>query len=67
MPVNSRISYRLPCTVEISAGNAVVRNRIRRRLKESVRVHAAGDQGHHPRLRDRGDRAGGAAVDLAGA
>ncbi len=24
-------------------GNAVVRNRIRRRLKEAVRVHAAGD------------------------
>jgi ribonuclease P protein component len=30
-------------TVTKKTGNAVVRNRIRRRLKEAVRVHAAGD------------------------
>lgn len=30
-------------TVTKKTGNSVVRNRIRRRLKEAVRVHAAGD------------------------
>lgn len=30
-------------TVTKKVGNAVVRNRVRRRLKEAVRVHAAGD------------------------
>ena len=30
-------------TVTKKTGNAVVRNRIRRRLKEAMRVHAAGD------------------------
>lgn len=34
---------RLGLTVTKKVGNAVVRNRIRRRLKEAVRVHAAGD------------------------
>ena len=34
-----RVGY----TVSKKNGNAVVRNRIRRRLKEAVRVHAAGD------------------------
>ncbi len=34
-----RVGY----TVTKKAGNAVVRNRIRRRLKEAVRTHAAGD------------------------
>jgi ribonuclease P protein component len=34
---------RLGLTVTKKTGNAVVRNRIRRRLKEAVRVHAAGD------------------------
>ena len=30
-------------TVTSKVGNAVVRNRIRRRLKEAVRIHAADD------------------------
>jgi ribonuclease P protein component len=30
-------------TVTKKAGNAVARNRIRRRLKEALRIHAAGD------------------------
>jgi len=30
-------------TVTKKVGNAVVRNRVRRRLKEALRVHAAGD------------------------
>jgi ribonuclease P protein component len=34
---------RLGVTVTKKVGNAVVRNRIRRRLKEAVRVHAADD------------------------
>ncbi len=34
---------RVGFTVTRKVGNAVVRNRIRRRLKEAVRVHAAGD------------------------
>lgn len=34
---------RLGITVTRKVGNAVVRNRVRRRLKEAVRVHAAGD------------------------
>lgn len=34
---------RLGITVTRKVGNAVVRNRVRRRLKEAVRVHAGGD------------------------
>ncbi len=34
---------RLGLTVTKKVGNAVVRNRIRRRLKEAVRLHAARD------------------------
>ena len=34
---------RVGFTVTKKVGNAVVRNRIRRRLKEAVRTHAAGD------------------------
>lgn len=34
---------RLGITVTKKVGNAVVRNRIRRRLKEACRVHTAGD------------------------
>lgn len=34
-----RVGY----TVTKKVGNAVVRNRVRRRLKEAVRTHAAGD------------------------
>lgn len=34
---------RVGFTVTKKVGNAVVRNRIRRRLKEALRVHAAGD------------------------
>jgi ribonuclease P protein component len=34
---------RVGFTVTKKVGNAVVRNRIRRRLKEAVRVHAVGD------------------------
>ena len=34
---------RVGFTVTKKVGNAVVRNRIRRRLKEAVRVHAADD------------------------
>lgn len=34
---------RFGLTVTKKSGNAVVRNRIRRRLKEAVRIHAAGD------------------------
>ena len=34
---------RLGLTVTKKVGNAVERNRIRRRLKEALRVHAAGD------------------------
>jgi ribonuclease P protein component len=34
---------RVGFTVTKKAGNAVIRNRIRRRLKEAVRLHAAGD------------------------
>jgi ribonuclease P protein component len=34
---------RVGFTVTKKAGNAVIRNRIRRRLKEALRVHAAGD------------------------
>ena len=30
-------------TVTRKVGNAVVRNRVRRRLKEALRIHAAGD------------------------
>jgi ribonuclease P protein component len=36
-------SPRVGFTVTKKTGNAVKRNRIRRRLKEAVRVHAAGD------------------------
>ena len=35
----SRVGF----TVTRKVGNAVVRNRVRRRLKEALRVHAAGD------------------------
>lgn len=34
---------RVGFTVTKKVGNAVVRNRVRRRLKEAVRTHAAGD------------------------
>ena len=34
---------RVGFTVTRKVGNAVVRNRIRRRLREAVRIHAAGD------------------------
>ncbi len=34
---------RVGFTVTKKTGNAVVRNRIRRRLREAVRLHAAGD------------------------
>ncbi len=34
---------RVGFTVTKKVGNAVVRNRIRRRLREAVRVHVAGD------------------------
>ncbi len=34
---------RVGFTVTKKVGNAVVRNRVRRRLKEAVRIHAAGD------------------------
>ena len=34
---------RFGLTVTKKVGNAVVRNRVRRRLKEATRVHAAGD------------------------
>jgi ribonuclease P protein component len=34
---------RVGFTVTKKVGNAVVRNRIRRRLREAIRVHAAGD------------------------
>lgn len=34
---------RVGFTVTKKVGNAVVRNRVRRRLKEAVRLHAAGD------------------------
>lgn len=34
---------RIGVTVTKKVGNAVVRNRIRRRIKEAVRVHAADD------------------------
>ena len=34
---------RFGLTVTRKTGNAVVRNRVRRRLREAVRVHAAGD------------------------
>jgi len=34
---------RFGLTVTKKVGNAVVRNRVRRRLKEAARVHAAGD------------------------
>jgi ribonuclease P protein component len=34
---------RVGFTVSKKVGNAVVRNRIRRRLREAIRVHAAGD------------------------
>ena len=34
---------RVGFTVTKKTGNAVIRNRIRRRLREAVRVHAAGD------------------------
>lgn len=34
---------RVGFTVTRKSGNAVKRNRIRRRLKEAVRIHAAGD------------------------
>ncbi|RUM98823.1 ribonuclease P protein component [Pseudaminobacter arsenicus] len=36
-------SPRVGFTVTKKVGNAVVRNRVRRRLKEAVRTHAAGD------------------------
>lgn len=36
-------SLRLGFTVTKKVGNAVVRNRVRRRLKEAVRTHAADD------------------------
>ena len=36
-------SPRVGFTVTKKVGNAVVRNRVRRRLREAVRVHAAGD------------------------
>lgn len=35
----ARVGY----TVTKKVGNAVVRNRVRRRLKEAVRIHGAGD------------------------
>jgi ribonuclease P protein component len=37
---------RVGFTVTRKVGNAAVRNRVRRRLKEAVRVHAAGDMQH---------------------
>ena len=39
----TRTPPRVGFTVTKKVGNAAVRNRIRRRLKEAVRVHAAGD------------------------
>ncbi len=40
---DDRDAPRVGYTVTRKAGNAVMRNRIRRRLKEAVRTHAAGD------------------------
>ena len=40
---NDGLSPRVGFTVTKKVGNAVVRNRIRRRLKEAVRTHAASD------------------------
>lgn len=48
---------RVGFTVTKKTGNAVVRNRIRRRLKEAVRTHAAGDMvaGHDYVIVGRGE------------
>lgn len=48
---------RVGFTVTKKVGNAVVRNRVRRRLKEAVRVHAARDMtpGHDYVIVGRGD------------
>jgi ribonuclease P protein component len=48
---------RVGFTVTKKTGNAVVRNRIRRRLREAVRTHAAGDMapGHDYVIVGRGD------------
>jgi ribonuclease P protein component len=40
---NDEEAPRVGFTVTRKVGNAVIRNRIRRRLKEAVRRHAAGD------------------------
>ena len=40
---NDSLSPRVGYTVTKKVGNAVVRNRIRRRLREAVRTHAADD------------------------
>lgn len=43
LPRGDDLPARLGVTVTKKSGNAVTRNRIRRRLKEAVRVHAADD------------------------
>jgi ribonuclease P protein component len=40
---NDKAAPRVGYTVTKKVGNAVVRNRVRRRLREAVRIHAAGE------------------------
>ncbi|MGE0502575.1 MAG: ribonuclease P protein component [Rhizobiaceae bacterium] len=58
---------RFGVTVTRKVGNAVVRNRIRRRLREAVRLHAAGDMaaGSDYVIVGRGDILGARFGDLA--